>query len=54
MFCSNWTRGVTAIQARGAPWSRLVRIITPALAPRWVFWTELTFAMMAQSPVIAL
>ncbi len=53
MFCSNWILGVTAIQARGAPWLRLVRIITPALADRLVFWTDWTFAMMAQSPVIA-
>ena len=33
---------------------RLVRIITPALADAWVFWTDSTFAMMAQSPVTAL
>jgi hypothetical protein len=44
---------VTAIQARGAPALRLVRIITPALADAWVFWTDSTFAMMAQSPVTA-
>src|SRR5579862_398457 len=54
MFCSRLASPETAIQARGASWLRPVRIITPAFADGLVFWTDSTFAMMAQSPVIAL
>jgi hypothetical protein len=54
MLCSTWPLPERAIQARGAPVSRLVRIITPAFAAGLVFWTDSTFAMMALLSVMAL